>query len=74
MGSALQSLNIWSNGSSLALNPKKTKSLLLSTAQMSRTHSLRNKEIHLNLETTIIERVEIAKLLGVHFTKFLDWG
>ena len=74
MGRTLQSLNIWSNDSNLALNVKKTKSLLVSTAQMSRVHSLRNKEIHLNLGTKVIERVETAKLLGVHFTEFLDWS
>ena len=73
MGSALQSLNSRPNGSNLALNPK-TKSLLLSTAQMSRAHSLCNKEIHLNLGTTVIERVENSKLFGVNFMEFLDWG
>ena len=74
MGSALQSLNSRPNGSNFALNSKKTKSLLLSTVQMSRAHSLCNKEIHLKLGTTVIERVENAKLFGVHFTEFLDWG
>ena len=74
MESALQSLNSRPNGSNFALNSKKTKSLLLSTVQMSRAHSLCNKEIHLKLGTTVIERVENAKLFGVHFTEFLDWG
>ena len=74
MERTLQSLNTWSNDSNLALNPKKTKSLLISTAQMSRIHSLCNKEIHLNLEANVIERVESAKLLGVHFTELLDWS
>ena len=39
---------------------------------MCRIHSLCNKEIHLNLEANVIERVESAKLLGVHFTELLD--
>ena len=42
MGRTLQFFNTWSNNSNFALNPNKTKLLLISTAEMSRVHSLTN--------------------------------
>ena len=47
MQAALDKLSTWSSRCKLALHPKKTKVMLLSTAQMSRTHGLDRHSIHL---------------------------
>ena len=47
MEAALDKLSTWSSRCNLALHPKKTKVMLLSTPQMSRTHGLDGHSIHL---------------------------
>ena len=47
MQAALDKLSTWSSRCNLALHPKKTKVMLLSTPQMSRTHGLDRHSIHL---------------------------
>ena len=47
MQAALEKLSIWSSRCNLALHPKKTKVMLLSTPQMPRTHVLDGYSIHL---------------------------
>ena len=47
MQAALDKLYTWSSRCNLALHPKKTKVMLLSTPQMSRTHGLDGHSIHL---------------------------
>lgn len=71
MQNTLESLNDWSANSNLLLNPKKTKSILFSTAQMSRYHSL--DKIQVNLSCAGIKRVTSMKILVI-FTEHLNWN
>jgi hypothetical protein len=57
MNTTLHQLINWSNESSLALNPKKTKCMLISTSQMARRHALNDKSVNLHLEGKCIERM-----------------
>ena len=74
MQQSLDSLNHWSSLSNLSLNPKKTKSMLFSTAQMSRTHSLDKVKLDLICANQEIKRETATKLLGVIFTDHLNWN
>ena len=70
----LNSVSSWSNDSHLALNSKKTKTMLLPTSQMSHVHSLdKNRPaITISDSTLKLEYVNVSKLLGVHFHKHLN--
>jgi hypothetical protein len=57
MNTTLHQLINWSNESSLALNPKKTKCMLISTSQMARRYALNDKSVNLHLEGKCIERM-----------------
>ena len=73
MNMTLHQLTRWSNESSLALNPKKTKCMLISTPQMARRHMLHDKPVNLHLEGKSIERIMSTKLLGVKLAAHFDW-
>ena len=62
---ALNKLSDWSLECNLALNPKKTKVMMLSSAQMSRAHGL--KTLSLNLT------VSNFHLLGTQVNQHLNW-
>ena len=72
MNSTLCQLTNWSNESSLTLNPSKTKYMLISTSHMARHHALNNKPINLHLDGKCIERIKIAKLLGLKLQDHLN--
>jgi hypothetical protein len=74
MQQSLDFLNHWSSLSNLSLNPKKTKSMLFSTAQMSRAHSLGKVKLDLICANQEIKRETATKLLGVSFTDPLNWN
>ena len=70
---AVQLLSSWSNDSHLALNSKKTKTMLLSTSQMSHVHSLDKNRPAITISDSTLEYVNVSKLFGVHFHQHLNW-
>ena len=54
-------------------NSRKTKAILISTPQMAHVHSLGNLELGLAIYGTPLERINVAKLLGVHIDSNLKW-
>ena len=73
MNRDLMKLNSWSASANLALNPKKTKVILLSTKQLSRHHNLDVFTSALKIGQQPIEREKSAKLLGVILDQHLLW-
>lgn len=71
--STLNTMNSWCNDSHLTLNSKKTKTILLSTSQMSHVHSLDENRPPLTISGSTLECVNVRKLPGVHFPKHLNW-
>ena len=72
---SLKNLVHWSDGSKLAINNDKTKTMLVTTPQMVNYHSLRTPgiiNISLNNNRNL-EVLETYKLLGVHFGNTLCW-
>ena len=70
---ALDRLTTWSSQCNLALNPKKTKVRLLSTAQLSRVHGLDTHSINLSANEKELERVSTFRLLGTQVHQNLNW-
>ncbi len=66
MNQTIQRLNDYSADSNLALNSNKTKWMILSTKQMSATHSLEELPIDINCHKKSLSRVFSTKLLGIH--------
>ena len=52
---------------------KKTKTMLLSTSQMSHVHSLDKNRPAITISDSTLEYVNVSKLLGVHFHQHLNW-
>ena len=65
-------LLVWSD-SHLAFNSTKTKTIVLSASQMSRVHSLGLFIPSLGIYSRSLERVNLTKLLGIHFSEHLSW-
>ena len=61
---ALNKLPDWSLGCNLALDPKKTKVMILSSTQMSRAHGLETCSLNLTVNGKRLERVADFRLLG----------
>ena len=61
---ALNKLPDWSLGCNLALNPKKTKVMILSSTQTSRAHGLETCSLNLTVNGKRLERVSDFRLLG----------
>ena len=72
LNSTLNTVSSWSNDSHLALNSKKTKTMLLSTSQMSHVHSLDKNRPAITISDSTLEYVNVSKLLGVHFHQHLN--
>ena len=66
-------LSCWSVESNLALNSLKTKTMLSSTQQMSRTHNLDRPCFTLTTNGKDLERLSTFKLLGTHIHQHLHW-
>ena len=66
----------WSNKSNLALNPEKTKQMVLSTNQLARVHDLiiNNQTTQLEISNRQLERVSETKLPGVKLQENLKWN
>ncbi len=73
MNQTIQRLNDYSADSNLALNSNKTKWMILSTKQMSATHSLEELPIDINSHKKSLSRVFSTKLLGIHLDQHLSW-
>ncbi|CAB4045337.1 Hypothetical predicted protein, partial [Paramuricea clavata] len=63
MNDNMQTLETWATESNLLLNENKTKQMLISTRQMSRTHNLGDITPPLTIKNQSLERVENFKLL-----------
>ena len=61
---ALNKLYDWSLECNLALNQKKTKVMVLSSAQISRAHGLETCSLNLTVNGERIKRVSNFRLLG----------
>ena len=66
-------LSTWSFRCNLALHPKKTKVMLLSTPQMSQTHGLDGHCIHLCANGKSLQRVLTFRLLGTEVHENVNW-
>ena len=73
MNKDLMKPNSWSASANLALNPKKTKVMLLSTKQLSRHHNLDDFTPALKIGKQPIEHEKSPKLLGVILDQHLLW-
>ena len=70
---ALNKLSDWSLECNLALNPKKTKVMMLSSAQMSRAHGLETSSLNLMVNGKRLEPVSIFCLQGTQVNQYLNW-
>ena len=68
---ALNKLPDWSLECNLALNPKKTKVIMLSSAQISRTHGL--EALILTVNGKRLERVSNFRLQETQVNQYLNW-
>ena len=73
MNNDLVKLNSWSVCANLALNPRKTKVMVLSTKQLSRHHNIDDYSPTLKIGQQQNEREKSAKLLGVILDQHLLW-
>ena len=69
----LTKLGSWSKDSNLALNPNKTKFMVLSTQQMSSHHKLADCALNLTVGDNSLKRVESTKFLEVNIHSNLKW-
>ena len=74
MNANIEHLGHFSDDSNLAVNKSKTKWMLVSTPQMDRVHSLNKKPLSLVYNGSTLERLKVAKLLGVHLDSHLTWN
>ena len=70
---ALNKLSDWSLECNQALNPKKTKMTMLSSAQMSRAHGLETCSLNLTVNGKRLERGSNFRLLGTQVNQHLNW-
>ena len=70
----IDSIGQWSNQSNLLFNAKKTKTMLFSTDEMSRTHDLDKTMLQIASGGKQLERVNSQKLLGVNLSTNLKWN
>ena len=73
MQATLEKLEKLSDHSNLVINPEKTKTILISTHQMSSVHLLAKTDVNLTINGTTLERVTSAKLLGKILHEHLKW-
>ena len=71
---ALDRLLSWCTECNLALNPIKTKFMLLSTLQLARVHNLEDHQVNLTANGQMLERVNTTRLLGTELQQNLDWN
>ena len=69
---ALNKLSDWFLECNLALNPKKTKMMMLSSALMSRAYGLETCSLNLTVNGERLERVSDFRLLGTQVNQHLN--
>ena len=74
MNANIERLGLFSDDSNLAVNKSKTKWMSVSTPQMDRVHSLDKNPLSLVYNGSSLERLRVAKLLGVHLDNHLTWN
>jgi len=67
----ITSLSKWSVENNLVFNPNKTKFMIFSSQQISKYHNLKDDNVDIKCDNTIIERVQQFKFLGVVFDEHL---
>lgn len=67
---SINEIDIWCKSNKMALHPKKTKAMLLSTRQKHQLHPLK---LELNINSTPVEQVSEHRVLGVIFDEKLSW-
>ena len=70
---ALNKLSDWSLECKLTLNPKKTKVMMLSSAQMSRANGLKTCSLNPTVNGKRLERDSNFRLLGTQVNQHLKW-
>ena len=73
LNQTLKDIGSWSSSSNLALNPKKTKYMIVCTDQMARVHNLKDVKLNLEINGTSLDRVSITKVLGTYFQENMKW-
>ena len=68
----LEKLVSWSSSTNLALNPKKTKVMVISTEQLSKQHSLQSYSPALKIREKDLQLERCSKLLGVILNEHLS--
>ena len=71
LNSTLNTVSSWSKDSHLALNSKTTKTMFLSTSQMSHVLSLDKNPPAITISDSTLEYVNVTKLLGAISTSIL---
>ena len=74
LNDAISRFGDYSSESNLALSEAKTKWMLVSTHQMSQAQSLDEYYPAVSCSGKLLERVTIAKILGVHMDEPLTWA
>ena len=69
----LNRLKHWSDASNLVFNNTKTKSMMFTTKQLARAHSLDDAE-KIKCNGNQLESVDTLKVLGITFDKHLEWN
>ena len=65
LNSTLNTVSSWSNDSHLPLNSKKTKTMLLSTSQMSHVHSLDKNRPAITISDSTLQYVNVSFLVSI---------
>ena len=73
MNLQLDLLQNWSEKNNLVFNPDKSKIMLFSTQQLSTRHNLDDAFHSITNNNVKIDRVDVWKVLGIHFDQHLDW-
>ena len=69
----MNEVNSWSDEKNLCLNAQKTKVILSSTSQMSRSYNLENAMVEIFNKNQPMERIFDVKVLGMTFNQHLTW-
>lgn len=69
----ITSFKNYSTSCNLALNPAKTPWMLISTPQMSRYHSLEERDLPIVCGDSALKSISCTKLLSVHMDQHLSW-
>ena len=69
----MDNVDRWSKNVNLALNPSKTKVMVLSTSQLAKVNQIENVSMQISINDVTLEHDSSAKLLGTHLDHHLNW-